>query len=347
MFEMKEFGVTKNGETAHIYRLVSQTEIEAWVTDFGATLVKLLVPDGKGLQRDVVLGYEDAAGYETGTCFFGASVGRVANRIGGGCFELDGKVWELTKNDNQVNTLHSGRDFTRQRIWDVEHAGEQEITFLLHSPDGDQGYPGAVDIRVTYTLTEDGGLRIHYHGIPDQDTLLNFTNHSYFNLNGHDSGDVLRQSVRICADAYTRTDAYSVPTGEIVPVAGTPMDFRQETPVGARIDEAYEALIYGGGYDHNYVLDGSGFRCVAEMYSPDSKIRMQVETDLPGMQFYTANFVENEKGKEGAVYGKRQGACFETQYFPDAVHHANFPSPVVKAGEVYETTTIYRFLKNS
>lgn len=339
------FGITKDGKTAHLYKLHSQKGIEAYVTDFGATLVKLLVPDRKGEQKDVVLGYEDVAGYEAGACFFGASVGRVANRIAQGSFELDGQIWNLTKNDNGVNTLHSGRDFTSQRIWSVEDYSGQEIVFLLHSPDGDQGYPGTVDIRVTYTLTEDGGLKIHYYGVPDQDTLLNFTNHSYFNLDGHDSGSVLMQTVEICADAYTRTDARSIPTGEIVPVAGTPMDFRQEISIGARIDEPYEALIYGGGYDHNYVLNGKGFRCVAQMYSKNSGIRMQVETDLPGMQFYTANFVEKERGKEGVLYGKRQGACFETQYFPDAIHHENFPSPIVKAGEVYETTTIYRFLK--
>lgn len=341
------FGVTRKGETAHIYRLYSQEGIEAYVTDYGAALVRLLVPDREGKQRDVVLGYGDVTGYEKGTCFFGAAVGRVANRIGGGSFELDGRTFQLTKNDNGVNTLHSGRDFTNQRLWKTESRSGQEITFLLHSPDGDQGYPGTVDIRVCYTLTEDGGLRIRYHGVPDRDTLLNFTNHSYFNLDGHASGDVMRQKVTICADAYTRANAQSIPTGEIIPVEGTPMDFRNETAIGERIGEPYEALLYGGGYDHNYVLNGSGFRRVAEMYSENSGIRMQVETDLPGMQFYTANFVESEKGKEGAVYGKRQGVCFETQYFPDAIHHEKFRSPVVRAGEAYETITVYRFLKNS
>ena len=204
-----------------------------------------------------------------------------------------------------------------------------------------------MDIRVTYELTDDDVLRIHYHGMPDQDTILNFTNHSYFNLDGHGAGNVLEQKVWIDADAYTRADRQSIPTGEIVSVEGTPMDFRTGQLIGARIGEDYEALNFGGGYDHNWVLNGSGLRRVAGMCSSRSGIGMEVYTDLPGMQFYTANFVEDEKGKEGAVYGRRQGTCFETQFFPDAIHQESFPSPVVHAGEIYDTTTEYHFFKNS
>ena len=202
-------------------------------------------------------------------------------------------------------------------------------------------------MEVTYTLTEDGELKLFYRGVPDQDTPLNFTNHSYFNLNGHDAGNVLDHTAWISSDAYTPTDEELIPTGEILPVEGTPMDFRKEKKIGREIGAEYEALVLAGGYDHNWALNGSGFRMVAGMESEESGIRMEVYTDLPGIQFYTANFVDHETGKDGAVYEKRQAACFETQYYPDALHHENFLTPVVKAGEVYQTTTVYRFLKNS
>mgnify|MGYP000724267375 CR=1 FL=1 len=267
------------------------------------------------------------------------------NRIRGGSFTLRGKTFLLEKNDNGVNTLHGGRDFTNQRLWKVEKEEAQSITFLLHSPDGDQGFPGTVDIRVTYELTDDDVLRIHYHGMPDQDTILNFTNHSYFNLDGHGAGNVLEQKYGLMQMHIPGADRHSVPTGEIVPVEGTPMDFREGQLIGARIGEDYEALNFGGGYDHNWVLNGSGLRRVAGMCSSRSGIGMEVYTDLPGMQFYTANFVEDEKGKEGAVYGRRQGACFETQFFPDAIHQESFPSPVVMPGRSMTPPRNITFLK--
>ena len=219
------------------------------------------------------------------------------------------------------------------------------MEFLLDSPSGDQGFPGNVKISVTYTLTKDNEIKIQYRAVPDADTLINLTNHSYFNLSGHASGTVLAQEVMLDADAYARADSQSIPTGEIVPVSGTPMDFRQLKPIGAEIDEAYEALEFGKGYDHNWVLNKKGYRKAAFMRSKESGIAMEVYTDLPGLQFYTANFVDHEKGKEGAVYNMRQAACFETQYFPDAVHKDHFEGPEVKAGEIYETTTAYRFIK--
>ena len=218
------------------------------------------------------------------------------------------------------------------------------MEFLMDSPSGDQGFPGNVKISVTYTLTKDNEVKIHYRAVPDADTLMNLTNHSYFNLSGHASGTVLDQEVMLYADAYARADSQSIPTGEIVPVSGTPMDFRQLKPVGAEIEEAYEALEFGKGYDHNWVLNGNGYRKAAFMRSKESGIAMEVYTDLPGMQFYTANFVDHEKGKAGAVYNMRQAACFETQYFPDAVHKPQFPSPLLKAGDEYRTRTIYQFL---
>lgn len=338
-----DFGTTAKGEPAGLYLLKNGNGMEIGVLDFGAILVKVLVPDKDGKLRDVVLGYGDVSGYESGSLYFGATVGRVANRIGGGAFELNKKTYVLTQNDGK-NTLHGGTDYYDKRMWKVEEADDSHVSLSLHSPDGDQGFPGAVDIRVTYTLTGDNEVKIHYHAVPEEDTLLNLTNHSYFNLCGHASGTVLDQEVMICADAFTRADAQSIPTGEMVPVEGTPMDFRSRKPIGREIETDYEALRFGQGYDHNWALNGEGERLAAAMYADQSGIEMKVYTDLPGMQFYTGNFIEQEKGKEGAVYRKRQAACFESQYFPDAVHKEQFEGPVVKAGEVYDTTTAYQFL---
>lgn len=338
------FGMTSKGEEARLFTIQNDKGMEIKVSDYGATLVQVRVPDKEGRLLDVVLGYDDVQGYEAGNAFFGATIGRVANRIGNGEFQLGGRTYELTRNDGQ-NTLHGGRDFYNKRIWKTGETQEDHVEFLLDSPSGDQGFPGNVKISVTYTLTKDNEVKIHYRAVPDADTLMNLTNHSYFNLSGHASGTVLDQEVMLYADAYARADSQSIPTGEIVPVIGTPMDFRQLKPVGAEIEEAYEALEFGKGYDHNWVLNGNGYRKAAFMRSKESGIAMEVYTDLPGMQFYTANFVDHEKGKAGAVYNMRQAACFETQYFPDAVHKDYFEGPEVKAGEVYETTTAYRFVK--
>ena len=338
------FGMTSKGEEARLFTIQNDKGMEIKVSDYGATLVQVRVPDKEGRLLDVVLGYDDVQGYEAGNAFFGATIGRVANRIGNGEFRLGGRTYELTRNDGQ-NTLHGGRDYYNKRIWKTGETQEDHVEFLMDSPSGDQGFPGNVKISVTYTLTKDNEVKIHYRAVPDADTLMNLTNHSYFNLSGHASGTVLDQEVMLYADAYARADSQSIPTGEIVPVSGTPMDFRQLKPVGAEIEEAYEALEFGKGYDHNWVLNGNGYRKAAFMRSKESGIAMEVYTDLPGMQFYPANFVDHEKGKAGAVYNMRQAACFETQYFPDAVHKDHFEGPEVKAGEVYETTTAYRFVK--
>lgn len=339
---VREFGRTAEGKEAKLYTLKNKGGMEIAVTDYGAALVKVLVPDKDGKAKDVVLGYDRASDYEAGGVYFGATVGRVANRIGGASFSLNGKEYKLTANDNQ-NSLHGGRDYYNKRMWSVEDLTEQKAVFCLESPDGDQGYPGAVKVTVTYELTDDNELTIHYHAVSDADTLLNLTNHSYFNLSGHASGTVLGQEVFIAAEAFTRADAESIPTGELVPVAGTPMDFREYKAIGAEIEKDYEALILGQGYDHNWALDGTGMRTVAGMRSKETGIVMEVLTDLPGMQFYTGNFIISEQGKEGAEYKRRHGACFETQYFPDAVHKEHFAGPAVKAGVPYDTVTVYRF----
>lgn len=340
---VETFGSTSKKEEAVLYTLTNENGMSASITNYGAALVKLNVPDKEGKLRDVVLGYDDVTGYEKGGGSFGAPVGRNANRIGGAVITIQDKTYELEKNDNG-NNLHSGTNYYNKRIWNVGEKTDSKIEFVLHSPDGDQGYPGTLDMHVTYELTEDNELRLIYDAVPDQDTIINMTNHSYFNLDGHDSGNVLKELVTLDADYFTRADAQSIPTGELVDVTGTPMDFRMPRALGEAIDADYEAVRLGKGYDHNWVLKNNGkFDKVAQAVSEKSGIVMEVWTDLPGMQMYTANFLDNEHGKNGAVYGIRDAVCFETQYFPDAVHHENFASPICKKGMPYHSVTSYKF----
>lgn len=342
--DKKEFGLINSGKMAYLYTMENENGMKASITDYGAALVELIVPAEGEETLDVVLGYPDAKGYEEGGCSFGAPVGRSANRIGGAAFEINGVSYTLEKNDNG-NNLHSGLNYYNKRFWQLEHAENGCLTFLLHSPDGDQGYPGALDMRVTYELTENNILRLKYHAVPDQDTIINMTNHSYFNLNGDSSGDVLGHKIMVDADCFTKADALSIPTGELADVAGTPMDFRKLKAIGEEIDSDYEATRFGQGYDHNWVLKNNGkFAKVAEAAGEKSGIVMEVWTDLPGVQVYTSNFLNEEPGKNGAVYKRRGAVCFETQYFPDAIHHENFKGPVCRAGDTYETVTEYRFV---
>ena len=330
---------------ATLYTFENKNGMVMEVTDFGATLYALIVPDIDGNPIDVVLGYDSPEGYigpsNTG---FGATVGRIGNRIGKATFTLNGKTYTLDENNNG-NNLHSGLDYYHHRMWHVKEVTENSITLSLHSPDGDQGYPGTFDVDVTYTLTDENELKIDYLGVPEEDTIVNMTNHTYFNLNGHASGNVLQQELWVDADAFTPTDAELIPTGEICPVEGTPMDFRVKKPVGRDIEADYEAIRFGGGYDHNWCLNNDGkFARVIEFSSELSGITMEVYTDLPGVQIYSGNFLEEEVGKQGIVYRKRQGICFETQIYPDAINHENFPSPIVRKGEEYRTTTVYKFV---
>ena len=302
------------------------------VCNYGAALVHAAVPDKKGSPVDVVLGYDDAAGYEKGGMSVGGIVGRAANRIGGASFDLNGRTYNLTPNAGTI-TLHGGRDFYVHRLWQTADVTDSSVTFRLESPDGDQGFPGNLVLDVTYTLTDSNEIRIDYRAVCDADTLLSPTNHSYFNLSGDGSGDVRRQLVTILADAYTVLGPGQVPTGQLQDVTGTDYDFRNERPIGAAMN---------GDYDFNYALNGSGFRKTAEMYSPETGIRMTVSTDMPGIQFYTAVGLD-ETGRKGAYYGPFSAACFEAQFFPDAIHHENFKKPVLRAGEEFRSTTVYSF----
>ena len=347
-FRKETFGTLENGAVITKYILTNEHGLKAAFTDLGGIWLEMWVPDKHGTLADVVLGYDEPEKYLHQDAHFGEIVGRNANRIGSATCTIDGITYALVINDNGVNNLHSGPDFLRNRIWDAEVSETEngtKITFSLFSPDGDQNYPGNADITVSYTLTDDGELQIVYQGKADQDTIFNLTNHSYFNLDGQESDSVLEQKVWLDADAFTPGDAGLIPTGEIRDVTGTPMDFRTEHMIGERIDADYEPLKQAGGYDHNYVLKNEGkYALCGKLISQKSGICMEVSTDLPGIQIYSANFLENEKGgKEGRTYGRRSAICFESQYFPDACHHENFQSPIVKAGEVYRTKTGYKF----
>ena len=339
--ESRYFGKTKHGEDATLYTLRNSRGMVMTVTDYGATLHSLLIPVGNEL-RDVVLGYDNALGYDSpsGT-YFGATIGRNSNRIGGAAFTLNGNQYTLPANDHG-NSLHSGPDGFSHRLWQVKDITPNSITLSIHSPDGDQGYPGNLDAEVTYTLTENNSVQLSYRAKADADTVINLTNHSYFNLNGHKTGDILGHKVWMDADFFTNADAASIPTGEILPVEGTPMDFRTAKTIGQDIGVDYRALNFGRGYDHNWCLNNGGkfakvIRCEVE------DLAMDVLTDLPGVQMYTGNFLRSEAGKDGAVYLHRNGICFETQYYPDAVNHSNFPSVICPAGKTWESVTEYRF----
>lgn len=339
------FGTTKKGEQTSLYTLENKNGMKAVVSDFGAVLVKLFVKDKEKKLRDVVWGYDSVAGYENNGVYLGATIGRNANRIGKAKFVMGGQEYCLDVNDGN-NNLHGGDDGYHARMWQADmNEAANAVTFTLKSADMDQGFPGNATIQVTYTLKDDNTLSLTYDAVADKETVFNMTNHSYFNMDGAESDSILEQMVWIDSDEFTEADAESIPTGRILSVDGTPMDFRGYRVIGQDIDADYEPLRFGAGYDHNWVLKNNGqMAAVAKMKSEKSGIEMVVSTDLPGMQLYVGNFLNNESGKDGKKYARRSAACFETQYFPDAVNHESFASPIFKAGEKYHTVTEYKFV---
>ena len=334
----QSFGTLPTGEETHLY-LIACGQLTATVSDFGATLVSLLVPDRAGKIADVVLGHDNCLGYLNSTGCLGATVGRNANRIKDGKFQLNGRTHQLPRNEN-ANNLHSGPDAYYTRLWNVVSHTGAAITLSLHSPNGDQGFPGNADITVTYALEQDGSLRITYTGISDQDTVFNLTNHSYFNLAGHEKTDkAMDQLLTIPGRFFNPDDAESIPTGELRNVEGTPMDFRSSKPIGRDINADYEPLHLQGGYDHNWEVF---CQPCAILEDPSSGRSMTVTTSCPGVQFYAGNFLD-ETGKGGVYYGKRTGVALETQFWPDALHHPDWPQPITKAGDKYHSETVYRF----
>ena len=338
------FGVMPDGAVVEQFTLTAGA-LSCDILTFGGSLRALRVPDRNGKIVDVLLGFDSLEDYRTHGKSFGALVGRFANRIGGARFSLNGKTYPLVANDNGVNHLHGGGLGFDRRVWRAESASDSALTLSLFSPHGEEGYPGDLLVRVAYTLTEEG-LTIDYRARCDRDTVCNLTNHAYFNLSGHDSGPVLDQTIQILADRYTPTDALSIPTGEIAPVEGTPMDLRQPLPIGARIDEDFPQLRQAGGYDHNWIPGGEPgtLRPVARAASEATGVSMEVLSTLPGVQFYSGNYLAGSPaGKGGAAYDARWGFCLETQFFPDSPNHENFPSCVLRAGEEFASTTAFRF----
>ena len=343
------FGVTSKGEEASLYSLENSNGMKVSFTNYGANIVNIIVPDAEKNAVDVNLGYNNIAGYEENSPGFGSFIGRHANRIGGAEFELNGKVYKLDKNDGG-NNLHGGARSYNKFMYEAEYFKDEDIIsieFSRLSPHMEQGFPGNLDITVTYSLTEANELVIEYYAISDRDTVVNLTNHSYFNLAGHNSGSVLNHKVWIKANQFTPTTKDLIPTGEMRDVTGTPMDFRTFKKLGQDIEANYEPLVLAGGYDHNYVLDISAAEVtkVAELTDETSGRSMEVYTDMPGLQLYTANFLAPvEFSKDGASYQKRDGVCFETQYFPNSCNLKEFPSCVLKAGKEYSSITIYKFI---
>lgn len=339
----EKFGVTKEGKEVTLFTLENKNGMRADFIDFGANIVRLFVPDQNGKLDDIVLGFDDVAGYEENGCFFGSFIGRHGNRIGNAEFQLNGVTYELEKNDGD-NNLHGGTPGYNKVMYKVETT-DNSVSFSRTSPDMEQGYPGNLDICVTYTLTDDNELKISYQAKTDKDTLCNVTNHSYFNLKGHDGGTITDHKVWIRANGFTETSDDLIPNGNIIDVTGTPMDFRTEKTIAQDIEADYKPLKIAGGYDHNFVLEKETGKMekVAELSEETTGRRMEVYTDLPGMQLYTGNFIVKEDGKDGTEYTKRTGVCFETQFFPNSVNVPSFESCVLKAGDTFTSSTVYRF----
>ncbi len=341
------FGMTESGQLINLYTLKNASGMEADITNFGAIIQALKVPGRGGQLADVVLGFDKLADYEKPNPYFGAIVGRYGNRIARGRFTLNGVEYKLAVNDGQ-NSLHGGLKGFNHVVWQAREVpgADPALALTYVSKDGEEGYPGNLTVKVTYTLTPANELRIDYSLATDKDTVANVTNHTYFNLAGQGQGGIVGHVVQLFASKFTPVDATLIPTGELKPVARTPFDFLQPTSIGARIDANDEQLKRGKGYDHNWVVDGEPgtLRPAARVSEPNSGRVLEVLTTEPGVQFYTGNFLDGTlTGKGGKVYDHRYGFCLETQHFPDSPNHPAFPTTTLKAGAEYKSTTVFRF----
>lgn len=343
--EMKPFGKTKDGEPVELYTLRNDAGMTVQIMTLGGIVTAILTPDRDGKLDDVTLGFDTLDGYLAGHPYFGCITGRVANRIAKGRFVLDGKEYKLATN-NGPNHIHGGLKGFDKVIWKAEARETPDGPQLIlryTSKDGEEGYPGNLQCKVTYTLTSKNELKIEYEAVTDKPTPVNLTNHAYFNLGGKRAGNVLDHEIQIFADHYTPTDATLIPTGEIKPVEGTPLDFRKPRKIGERIAEIKADPV---GYDHNFVLNSGGkeLALAVKVYEPKSGRTLEMYTTEPGVQFYTGNFLDGSiRGKDGVAYGKHHGFCLEAQHFPDAVNKPNFPSVILRPGQTYRQTTIYKF----
>lgn len=334
-------------ESVYIYTLKNNNGTSVQITNYGGVVLSFLTKDKNGKINDIVLGYDNIEDYKTTTTYFGAVVGRCANRIAKGAMEINGVKYNLVKN-NGNNHLHGGDKCFSKVIWNssvIEDSEGQYLRLSYLSKDLEENYPGNLEVIVEYKLSEEDELVINYYAKSDKDTVVNLTNHSYFNLSGHSSGDILKHKVKIYGRYITAADDESIPTGEIRDTLGTPMDFTELRVVGKDIDANYDQLIFAGGYDHNWIIDDytGELKKVAEVVDDNSGIELDVYSTKPGIQFYAGNFLnEKEIGKGGVEYKKRQGLCLETQYFPDSINQPKFPNVVLKAGEEYKHTTIYK-----
>jgi aldose 1-epimerase len=342
------FGRTPDGQPVESFTLTNARGIEVRAITFGDIIVSVRVPDRDGRLDDVVLGHDDLDGYLAKSAYLGALVGRYANRIAGGRFTLDGRTYPLATN-NGPNHLHGGVRGFDKHVWKAEpfeRPGAAGVVFTRRSPDGEEGYPGNLDVRVTYTLTDRNDLSFEYFATTDKPTVVNLSQHSYFNLAGDGKRDVLGHELTIDADRFTPVDKTLIPTGVLAPVAGTPFDFRKPTAIGLRIGADDEQLRIGGGYDHNFVLNRrrEGLTHAARVFEPTTGRTMDIATTEPGVQFYTGNFLDGSiKGKGGRAYGRRYGFCLETQHFPDSPNQARFPSTVLRPGQQYRSQTVLTF----
>ncbi len=350
--QSRSFGKTQAGEGVELYTLSNSKGVEAAIMNYGGIVISLKAPDRAGRVDDVVLGFDTLDGYLKVHPYFGAIIGRYGNRIGKGRFSLNGVPYTLARNDGE-NHLHGGLRGFDKVVWKAREVPHQEgssleLTYL--GKDGEEGYPGNLSVTVTYTLTENNELKIDYRATTDKDTVLNLTNHSYFNLAGQGEGDILGHRLTINAGRFTPIDAGLIPTGELRSVEGTPFDFRQPHAIGERIDGKAEQLVFGKGYDHNFVLNRSGgaLELAARVVEPKSGRVLEVLTTEPGVQFYTGNFLDGTiHGKAGKAYQRRYAFCLETQHFPDSPNQPSFPSAVLKPGAAYQTSTVFRFSTDS
>jgi len=340
----EEFGTTPQGEQIYAYTLSNKKGMSVTVLNFGANVNSIRVPDKNGKVEDVVLGFDKLENYYANYSFFGAAVGPIANRTGGAKFTLNGTEYHLDVNDG-VNNLHSHLDKAfHKRVWDAQ-VGEDFVKFTLKEADGSLGLPGNRTVSLVYTLTDDNRIEMHYHMESDRDTVFNMTNHSYFNLKGQGNGKIEDHVLWLKASHFTPVVKGSIPTGEIAPVAGTPMDFTTAHRVGEHIADDYEQINLAGGYDHNWVIDDfdGSLKHFATVEEPESGRIMKAYTNLPGVQFYAGNFIGEEEGKGGALYGKRSGLCLETQFYPDTANKAQFPSATFGPDRIYDYSTVYEF----
>jgi aldose 1-epimerase len=346
--QSRSFGTLPDGRDVTIYKVTSPTGMVMEVTNYGGIITRLTAPDRDGKFEDIVLGYDNLEGYLTETPYFGAIIGRYGNRIGKGQFTLDGETYTLAQNNGE-NHLHGGIQGFDKVLWNAEPfsmGNEYGIVFTYESPDGEEGYPGNLSVKVTYLLTADNRVIFSYQATTDKATPVNLTQHSYFNLAGPSSDSILDHELMLAADHFTPIDSGLIPTGEIRPVAGTPFDFTTATPIGERINADDEQIVFGLGYDHNWVLSDmtSDMRLAARVHEPTSGRVMEVLTEEPGIQFYAGNFLDGTiTGKGGNVYEYRSGFCLETQHFPDSPNQSSFPSTILRPGETYQTRTIYAF----